>query len=516
MKKTIYIFVAVCLFFTANAKAQLSGGGSSESDPYLISSEADLNTFRTLVHTAQSSGKFFKLTQNITLTAEYWEPIGHQVKGEFNATFDGDGKVISGIRINNPERVDTLGFFGFTNSGCTVKNLGLDDVEITGGELIGALGGRIGGTVTNCYATNVRITATGKLVGGLIGNTQTATSTNPIANCYATGTVSGGTSVGGLLGSLSRTSVTDSWTNIAVSATGGATGGLVGATQGGRVIAIERSFAKGSVTVNAEEEDYLGIGGLVGHTEGVANAGSAITNSYASGNVTTTNATYTGGLIGYNNKSFIINTSYASGAVSAQGASGGLQGAVFNNDGGTISINNAVAANPSITGMAAFIGRLAGSGDITEVVGYALSTMTVNGATVSDGGTNGTSKTEAELKTEATYTALGWDFSNVWKVHAGSYPLFKWEDNPPTSNNTIEYEKKALKAWFKGSGLLLVESKTTIESLSIFDISGKTVYQQDGVGKKQVDIPTDNLSNGIYIVKAVTSSGSETVKILKK
>jgi len=39
--------------------------------------------------------------------------------------------------------------------------------------------------------------------------------------------------------------------------------------------------------------------------------------------------------------------------------------------------------------------------------------MTVLGVNVADGGINGTGIDETAAKTQATYVALGWDFTNV-------------------------------------------------------------------------------------------------------
>ncbi len=80
------------------------GGSGTFSDPYLISTKAQLNEVRNYLD------KHFKLTANITFQSSdfavggayyndgaYWIPIGDASK-PFTGTFDGNGKKISGLR----------------------------------------------------------------------------------------------------------------------------------------------------------------------------------------------------------------------------------------------------------------------------------------------------------------------------------------------------------------------------------------------------------------------------------
>lgn len=341
MKNTIRGLLAVlCLFFTVNTNAQLTGSGTA-SDPYLLSNENDLNTFRDSVHNNQSENKHFKLTENITVSAEEWTPVGIQTTGEFKGTLDGNGKVISGIRVNASGK-DYQGFIGYTNSACIIKNLGLDNVQITGRNYVGALGGRIGGTVTDCFATNITITGN-NTVGGLIGHTQTATAANPIRNCHAQGSVSGNDNVGGLLGYNSRLSVSDSSADVSVSGSGNSIGGLIGSTGGGRLMTIEKCWTSGDVTVSGGTLTQ-GVGGLIGKTDGAALAGSIARDCYTTGNITATAATGVGGIFGYNDNAFDIKDSYASGNISGYSSVGGIAGLITSKN-----IENCVALNAQIT-----------------------------------------------------------------------------------------------------------------------------------------------------------------------
>jgi len=92
-------------------------------------------------------------------------PIGVNGDG-FNGTFDGGNNTISGIYINRPN-TNLIGLFGVIEDGASVSNLGLENVNITGYDDVGALVGGLSGTVTNVYSTGQ---VNGNIsVGGLAG-----------------------------------------------------------------------------------------------------------------------------------------------------------------------------------------------------------------------------------------------------------------------------------------------------------------------------------------------------------
>ena len=76
-----------------------SGGAGTSTDPYLITSEADLRALSEAVKNDTAEGitknKYFKLTQDITLTQEF-PPIGGYASGYgFQGDFDGAGHTIT-------------------------------------------------------------------------------------------------------------------------------------------------------------------------------------------------------------------------------------------------------------------------------------------------------------------------------------------------------------------------------------------------------------------------------------
>ena len=110
------------------------------------------------------SGKTITLKKNINLSVyDNWVPIGYAVDldfylrdkktNPFSGTLDGGGFIISNLTINRPDSSACQGPFGYI-SGAAVKNLALDNVNISGGNHVGTLAGIICcGSVTNSYST---------------------------------------------------------------------------------------------------------------------------------------------------------------------------------------------------------------------------------------------------------------------------------------------------------------------------------------------------------------------------
>ena len=138
-------------------------------------------------------------------TPEQWTPIGNSLSRRYTGTFDGNGKTISGLYINNSS--GTQGLFGTLYNGSTVKNLGIVNSYIRGNSSIGAVAGQLMGSsgIEGCYNTGA---VTGSInVGGIAGNMMAGDYDTPyVRNCYNTGSVTGTTTdtysyTGGIVGS---------------------------------------------------------------------------------------------------------------------------------------------------------------------------------------------------------------------------------------------------------------------------------------------------------------------------
>ena len=97
-----------------------------------------------------------------------WTPIGTSDTASFSATFDGNGKTISKMKINSA--AVHVGLFGAVSG--IVKGVGLLDVDVnatySGPGFVGALAGRNTGTITASYATG-KVSAGANTLGGLVG-----------------------------------------------------------------------------------------------------------------------------------------------------------------------------------------------------------------------------------------------------------------------------------------------------------------------------------------------------------
>jgi len=187
-------------------------GAGTPTDPYQISTVANLVDMQFLVNGRFGSfnAAHYKLMNDLDLSSiSNWTPIGSGdqtgpgtgVYVRFHGTFDGNGKVISNLTITDGQR---RGLFGMIE-GATIRNLGIENANITGTSTVGVIIGATFGnhTIENCYTTGTvsGLEPVGGIVGSFSGNAGSSGGT--MRNCYSTATVSasgGNGMVGGLVG----------------------------------------------------------------------------------------------------------------------------------------------------------------------------------------------------------------------------------------------------------------------------------------------------------------------------
>lgn len=294
-----------------------------------------------------------------------WEPVGTQ-EDPFTGTFDGNGHIITGLYINRPA-ADNVGLFGYTGAGADIKNVTLQNVDITGhGNVGGLVGYNNTGSIMDTSTTG-SLSGGDYTVGGLVGWNK-----GTIDSSSSTIDVTGDGVIGGLVG-RNDGQITESYAEGAVISNNDNAGGLVGYNNGG---VIERCYATGIVT----GEHYDSFGGLVG---GNSNGGS-ITDSYATGAADGPDCV--GGLVGYNSDSSITSC-YSTGLVSSEGDAGGLVG--YSNGGITSSYFDASTT-----------GQNDSNGGVPQVTD--------------------------ELMCQATF--IGWNFVTVWAIEEFvTYPYLQWQ-----------------------------------------------------------------------------------------
>ena len=186
-------------------------GSGTESDPYQISTAAQLKRFRDIVNgtggQTQNRGAYAVLTANIDLNNEPWTPIGNYTEGNqiyYEGTFDGGGHTISGLNVTG--EFVYAGLFGTVKDG-TIKSLTVaGKVSPSNSQCI--VGGIVG------YASNAVIkncsnhcSVTGRNTS-IIGGIAVFNSSVAIIDCYNVGTISGinyAEAIGGIVGSNSGT-----------------------------------------------------------------------------------------------------------------------------------------------------------------------------------------------------------------------------------------------------------------------------------------------------------------------
>jgi len=206
-----------------------SGGSGTQDDPYRLTAVAD---WQQLMNTTDDWDKHFILTEDLDLQGLALTPMGSIWTLPFTGVLDGQGHIIRNAVIDLPGS-NYVGLFGWLGDGGHIRDLGAEDVNITGKHYVGGLvGWNYYGTLTSCYATGH---VTGDVfVGGLVGGNWNST----LTACYATGQVTGGhNNVGGLVGDNYLGTVTACYATGQVTCGHNNVGGLVGNNHRGTVTA---------------------------------------------------------------------------------------------------------------------------------------------------------------------------------------------------------------------------------------------------------------------------------------
>ena len=285
---------------------EIADGGSK----YIVSSPAALQAWATEVQNNASPN--CTLAADIDLTGNEWVPI--QVQG-YTGTFDGGGKTITGLTINQPS-TNNVGLFASIEVEGTVKNLKLDKVNVTANSNVGAIAGENRGTIENCSVSG---SVTGSSDNGCVGGIAGFHRKGSITDCHSSATVEGKAYVGGIAGQNDA---------------------MLGSAS------IIACYSTGSVTAtknNTTGSSYAG--GVVGLNSNEA----VLTACYATGNVKG-EGNYVGGVVGDNAYGTVTACYHATGSVTgASGTTGGVAGRNYKDDYGS-GILNACYWDGTVTG----------------------------------------------------------------------------------------------------------------------------------------------------------------------
>lgn len=251
------------------AETYFAGGDGTEANPYLIASPKQMNNMHVDGILKHEEKVYFRLIDNIDMSAIDWVPLNQESPYDMPVNFDGNGKTINKLTITtSTDKYKQIGLFGvlygevynlkitnakITNTyglptgilcgycGYNGKKSHVYNVHINGqvdysSSLSGANGngpaagfaGRVHTCVIESCSADVVINSTKAFAGGIFGIDWSNGSV--IRNCWTSGSVtSNGQRTGGIAGSLIKegTSIINCFSTASVIAPRGI-GGIVG------------------------------------------------------------------------------------------------------------------------------------------------------------------------------------------------------------------------------------------------------------------------------------------------
>ena len=417
----------------------LLDGNGTESDPYVISSVADLNLIKANLTASYILRNDIDLSD---ITGKGFEPIGFlQRKYDdgsviedyssiiyaqtldnsdiFEGDFDGNNHIITGLNMNRTDE-NAVALFSVVRDG-KISNLKIRNSNING----------------NCFVSSISAISLNEAFENINNDAD--------IELYTVG------------------------------------GGITAVANNNTV--ISKSFNRGNITQNGYNENDKYYPGYIGGISGVVNE-SSINLSFNSGNIKSINndnSPNAGGIAGALIKSN-INNSYNVGNVSSGFCCGGIAGEIFN----TADIHN-VYNTGVVSANSSWKGDIAGLIDVQKIAidnVYALeSEIDSLGSIVEiedelNSVVNISRKTIDEMKEKDTYA--GFDFDNIWTIEENSLPIIK---------NDIPKQIEGIKIKTLPTKLEYLKNEENI------DLAGLDVVlcYTDG-SEEHIDIPSDMIS----------------------
>ncbi len=280
---------------------------------------------------------------------------------------------------------------------------------------------------------------------------------------------------------------------------------------------IERCFASGSVKGNS-----ICVGGLVGE-----NMSGIISDCYAGVKVQNGDDCATGGVAGKN--SGTIRNVYATGEITGKDYVGGIVGANYG------SISNSVALNAGVKGTHDYSARFGGNNNSQNQASnnHSWNEIENNGNSWKDHGDHATARPSWEFMDFTSFKSLtNWDFDNIWDwnfTDGKPYPVLRSLANQPNTIPDYLFQSSSVEEIFEAqkvnisvgpnpfSDYLTVSCTEPLADVKIVGINGMIVAAADCAGRSEVTLDMSAASKGLYIVSAVSLTGSKsTFKIIKK
>ncbi|MFV0468090.1 MAG: T9SS type A sorting domain-containing protein [Dysgonomonas sp.] len=292
-----------------------------------------------------------------------------------------------------------------------------------------------------------------------------------------------GDDIGGLVGSCKNTTIEECFV-IGEIVGNDHVGGFVGGNSDN--VTIKNSYA--NVTVNAGQQ----AGGFFGVTAGSV----TVENSYFTGSINATSRGWAGGIIGLIDKTGDIK----------------LSGCVSIGDISSVEVAGYhIAGNMTDNGVArgtvsVFLKNLCN----IEAIFNTNGNQWVLPAVVSGITEEATPMFPSNLKKQSTYTAIGWDFNNVWTIDEGtSYPTLKNVHTSGISQQTVNNDKYTA---YTSNNNIYVSGIENEALVVVYNLSGQIVSQS--VVGNNVAIPVS--AKGVYLLRITEKGSISFAKVLCK
>ncbi|MBX0305767.1 Ig-like domain-containing protein [Haloarcula salinisoli] len=324
---------------------------------------------------------------NVDLDASY--TLGNDIDASATETWnDGAGF--------DPVGDDTTPFTGsFDGEDRAIAGLTVTRATQNDTGLFGVVGD--GATVGNVTLTDADVTGQNQ-VGIAVGNN----SGGRVRSVGVTGTVTGENDVGGLVGRNAGT-VARSSASATVGSSGGSVGGLVGGNVGGTVT---ESYATGDVG----SPDASSVGGLVG----LSSAGT-VNESYATGNAT--GDAYVGGLVGdvrtVETSGSVVERSYAAGVVTGNTNVGGIVGGMAGTFSGATADLRESYFDERATDQSAAVGFSSFETVVEDNEGFETG--------------DGQGRADEMTGPDAPGNLTAFEFGTTWATREEGYPVLSWQ-----------------------------------------------------------------------------------------
>lgn len=215
-----------------------SGGSGTESDPYQISS------YSQLILMKEYSDKYFILTDNIDLNDINWVPF------EFKGDFDGNGKIISNLKVEGNQK--NVGFFSSLSGN--VYDVTFQDCKVNSDSgCVGIVAGSANGASLsgiNIILNEDSYVSGSEIVGGFVGSADGSLSITDSSISGELSQISGISYIGGAVGfsnNLGKTVVNNTHIDINIEGKERSIGGIIGLLESDGSLVENSSFA-GNIT----------------------------------------------------------------------------------------------------------------------------------------------------------------------------------------------------------------------------------------------------------------------------